>query len=579
MTSKFNVPDEFIRAFVKAGQGIFDNFVQSYARQLADPRDKAQNSSAPTVLPSTEKLTELQLAYYQQQMELWMGLLARVNSQNNEAPANSHYPDRRFRGAEWRDNPYYEFLKQQYLINARLLSDMVETADVDEKTKSRLRFYSRQFVDSMSPSNYAATNPEVLRLAVKTQGESVKAGFKNLIDDLSKGRISITDEDAFETGKNIAVSKGSVIFENELIQLIQYAPLTSEVWSRPLVIVPPCINKFYILDLQPENSFVRYAVEQGYTVFMISWRNVSSELGYLTWDDYLEHGVIKAIEVALAITKADKANAIGWCVGGTILSTALAVLGARGDKSVASLTLFTAMLDFHDAGELGVFIDEQSVQAREAAIGKGGIYPAKELAFVFSTLRANDLIWPYVVNNYLKGKDPEAFDLLYWNSDSTNLPGPMYCYYLRNMYLENNLRVPNKLMACGVPLDLGKVDMPSYILATQEDHIVPWQSAYLSTQHLGGHSVFVLGASGHIAGVVNPPSKGKRNYWINGTDSEGADKWFETAEKVSGSWWPNWNEWQKCKAGAQIQAGSELGSDQYQPIELAPGRYVRERSD
>ena len=310
----------------------------------------------------------------------------------------------------------------------------------------------------------------------------MRAGFANLLEDLKRGRISITDESAFEVGRNVAVSKGSVVFENELFQLIQYAPLTEKVAERPLVIVPPCINKFYILDLQPENSFVRFACEQGQTVFLVSWRNPDAELGHITWDDYVENGAIKAIEVGRAISGADKVNAVGWCVGGTILSSALAVLRARGDDSVASLTLLTTMLDFSDPGDLGVFIDEQGVSQREQTIGKGGIYSGGELGFVFQTLRANDLIWPYVVNNYLKGGAPQAFDLLYWNADGTNLPGPMYAWYLRNMYLENNLCKAGRLSMCGTPVDLGKIDMPSYIFGTQEDHIVPWKGAYRSTQ-------------------------------------------------------------------------------------------------
>ncbi len=578
MTAKFNIPDEFVQGFIKAGQSMMESFTKSYAAQIGDI-GKIGVPLAPVTPPGGGKLEELQTRYYQQQMELWMGTLARAAGQPHEPVATPQKGDRRFNAAEWRDNPYYDFLKQQYLMNARLISDMVETADVDEKTRDKLRFYSRQYIDSMSPANFAATNPEVLKLALESKGETVKAGFESLIEDIRKGRISLTDESAFEIGRNIAVSEGAVVFENDLMQLIQYAPSTKKVATRPLLIVPPCINKFYILDLQPENSFVRYAVEQGNTVFLISWRNITPELGHITWDHYLSDGVMKAIEVALAITGADKINTLGWCVGGTLLSCTLAVLRGRGDNTVASLTLFTSMLDFRDPGELGIFIDEQGVASREQAIGQGGVYPGKELAFVFSTLRANDLIWSYVVNNYLKGKEPEAFDLLYWNSDSTSLPGPMYCWYLRNMYLENNLRIPNKLTMCGVSVDLGKVDVPSYILATHEDHIVPWKSAYLSTQLLGGESTFVLGASGHIAGVINPASKNKRNYWINGEQGKDAERWFDTATSVAGSWWPNWSVGLKAKAGKQVPARAKLGSDQYPVIEPAPGRYVKVRSD
>jgi polyhydroxyalkanoate synthase len=578
MTNTFHVPDEFIQGFMKAGQSMFESFTRTYSAQLGDISPIGV-PHVPGASSTGVKFAELQTRYYQQQMELWMGALARASGQPHEPVAAPAKGDRRFHGAEWRENPYYDFLKQQYLINARLISDMVETADVDEKARDKLRFYSRQYIDSMSPANFAATNPEVLKLALESKGETIKVGFENLVEDIRKGRISITDESAFEVGKNVAISQGAVVFENELIQLIEYAPATEKVAARPLLIVPPCINKFYILDLQPENSFVRYAVEQGNTVFVVSWRNIPPELGHTTWDDYLSNGVMKAIEVTRAITGADKVNTLGWCVGGTILSSALAVLSARGKNPAASLTLFTSMLDFRDPGELGIFIDEEGVVAREESIGNGGVYPGSELAFVFSTLRANDLIWPYVVNNYLKGKSPEAFDLLYWNADSTNLPGPMYSWYLRNMYLENNLRIPNKLTMCGVPVDLGKVNVPSYILATHEDHIVPWKSAYLSTQLLGGKSAFVLGASGHIAGVINPAAKNKRSYWIGGEQGQDPDRWFDSAKSVPGSWWPNWSEWLKANAGEQVEARTKLGSKQYPPIEPAPGRFVKVRND
>lgn len=504
MGAPFNIPDEFVQGFMKSGQSLWQAMLSS--------------SHAPRLAPaagSMKPMAELQLNYLQQQLALWTGMMSSIAGRAE--PVVSPEPgDRRFNALEWREHPAYSLLKQSYLLNARLMSDLVEATALDDPTKHKLRFYTRQFIDSMSPANFAATNPDVWKLALATKGESLKAGFDNLLADLRKGGLTITDEKAFEVGRNVAVSEGAVVFENDLFQLIQYAPLTAQVASRPLVIVPPCINKFYILDLQPKNSFVRFAAEQGQTVFLVSWRNVDASCGHVTWDDYLEQGAMKAVEVALAISGADKLNALGWCVGGTILSSALAVMRAKGDISVASLTLLTTMLDFREPGDLGVMIDEQGVAQREQAIGQGGIYPGAELGFVFQTLRANDLIWPNVINNYLKGKSPEAFDLLYWNADATNLPGPMYVWYLRNMYLENNLRIPGKLMMCGTPVDLGAIDMPSFVLATQEDHIVPWCSAYRSTQLLGGKSQFVLGASGHIAGVINPASKNKRSYWSGG---------------------------------------------------------------
>jgi polyhydroxyalkanoate synthase len=561
MASPFNMPDEFVDGFFKSGQ----NLLQSLAASGASPAGAA--------------LAQAQTRYWEQQMALWVGMLAGASGKGPEPVVATERGDRRFHGEDWRDNPWYSLLKQTYLLNARLLGDMVESAELDEKEKHKLRFFARQFIDSMSPANFAATNPEAMKLALESKGESIRAGVSNLLEDLRRGRIAITDETAFEVGRNVAVSKGSVVFENDLFQLIQYAPLTEEVATRPLLIVPPCINKFYILDLQPENSFVRFACEQGMTVFLVSWRNPDAGMGGTTWDDYLEHGAMKAIEVVLAISGADKVNAVGWCVGGTILASALAVLRARGDKSVASMTLLTTMLDFGDPGDLGVFIDEQGVSQREQTIGRGGIYAGKELGFVFQTLRANDLIWPYVVSNYLKGKSPEAFDLLYWNADGTNLPGPMYAWYLRNMYLENNLSVPNRLTMCGTSVDLGRIDMPSYVLATQEDHIVPWRSAYRTTQLVGGRTQFVLGASGHIAGVINPASKNKRSYWVDGTLGDDAEQWLASAQSVPGSWWTHWMRWLKPHAGKPLPARKRLGNAAHKPVEPAPGRYVKARGD
>ena len=571
MNSPFNMPDEYAQGLVKAGHSLMQALMG--ASPLAAPVSAASNAADAVQQPM---LAQLQLNYLQQQMVLWSRMMS--GGLAGEPVVAADRGDRRFHAAEWRDNPMYSLLKQSYLLNSRFLTDVVEASDLDEATRHRLRFYMRQFVDSMSPANFAATNPDVLKLALESKGDSLRAGLENLQADLRKGGLTITDESAFEVGKNVAVSEGAVVFENELFQLIQYAPLTNQVASRPLVILPPCINKFYILDLQPDNSFVRFAAEQGQTVFLVSWRNPDASCGHLTWDDYVEQGAIKALTVAREITAADQVNALGWCVGGTILSTALAVLAARGDESVASLTLLTTMLDFREPGDLGVFIDEQGVRAREEAIGRGGIYPGSELGFVFQTLRANDLIWPNVINNYLKGKSPEAFDLLFWNADSTNLPGPMYAWYLRNMYLENQLKEPGRLTVCGEAVDLGRIDMPSYVLATQEDHIVPWRSAYLTTQLVGGRSQFVLGASGHIAGVINPASKNKRSFWSGGKQGDSAEAWLASATETPGSWWTHWMKWLAPRTGKPVPARSKLGNRKYKVIEPAPGRYVKVRA-
>jgi polyhydroxyalkanoate synthase len=450
----------------------------------------------------------------------------------------------------------------------------VEAAPVDDKTKAQLRFATRQFVDAMSPANYLATNPEAIELALSTGGASLTEGLALFFKDLAKGHVSITDEEVFEVGKNVAVTEGTVVYRNEVIELIQYAPRTPEVGSRPLVIIPPCINKYYILDLTPENSFVRYAVDEGNTVFMASWRNISAAQGHLTWDDYLRMGVMRAIDVARDITGADRVNALGFCIGGTLLAAALAVMKANGDDKVASVTLLTSMLDFADAGEIGALVTPESVAAREASIGRGGVMEGKDLALTFSALRANDLIWPYVVNSYLKGKRPPAFDLLYWNSDSTNLPGPMFCWYVRNTYLENLLRVPGRTIQCGAPVNLGRIDLPAFIYASREDHIVPWGTAYLSRELLGGDNTFILGASGHIAGVINPPAKGKRNYWCDGDASRDAEHWFSTATSVPGSWWPVWGDWLAQVCGDPVPAPSRPGNATYPSLAAAPGAYV-----
>ena len=518
--------------------------------------------------------TALQSAYLEKQAGLWNAMLAG----RKEAVATPPPGDRRFAHPAWRDNPYYDYLKQSYLLASRYLEDLVEQAALDPAARERARFTVRQCIDAMCPANFAATNPAALEQARQTGGESLTRGLANLMGDVHRGRIAQTDEAAFEVGRNLGVTPGSVVFENELIQLIQYAPATAQVAQRPLVMVPPCINKFYILDLQPENSFVAHAVASGHTVFMVSWRNVGPEQGHLSWDDYLEKGVFAALRIARAITGADKVNALGFCVGGTLLGAGLAVLSRKGEDIVASATFLAAMLDFAEPGPIGLFVDPQSVAAREATIGQRGILPGSDLAFVFSSLRANDLVWPYVVNNYLLGEAPPAFDLLYWNADSTNLPGPMYCYYVRNMYLENRLRQPGALANCGVPVDLGQVRLPVFVLATREDHIVPWRSAYRTLGLLGGaDKTFVLGASGHIAGVVNPPSKKRRSYWTADFSPQDPDEFLKTSKESRGSWWPVWSDWLSRHGGGAREAPSAPGNVQYPPTEAAPGRYVKQR--
>ena len=497
------------------------------------------------------------------------------------AAADEPIKDRRFADEAWTKDPRYAALARTYLAQTELMYKALEAAPLDERSKAQWSFALRQVTDALSPANNLATNPEAQQLALETGGKSLVEGLQLFTEDLAKGRISMTDDTAFEVGRNVCTTPGTVVFQNDLIQLIQYTPTTEKVYARPLVIVPPCINKYYILDLQPANSFVGHAVEQGHTVFLVSWRNAGAGQESLTWDDYLESGVLKAIDVALQISGADKANTLGFCVGGTLLASALAILSARGEQKAASVTLLTTMLDFTDTGEIGLLVSEDGVAQREASIGKGGLLKGSELAQVFASLRANDLIWPYVVKGYLKGQAPPAFDLLYWNSDDTNLPGPMFCWYLRNTYLENKLREPGATTQLGTAVDLGRVDVPSFIYASKEDHIVPWKTAYASTGLLAGDKTFVLGASGHIAGVINPPAKMKRNFWVApaGADLPAeADAWFETAEKVPGSWWPTWNEWLAGFGGEQVDAPESPGNSEFSAIESAPGSYVKEKA-
>ena len=529
------------------------------------------------VSQNSDQWSELQNNYQASQKKLWDSFLSQ--SAVGAKPEAAAKGDRRFGAAEWSDMPLFDYIKQSYLLASDWLIGAVEKTDLDPPTKRKMLFFARQYVDAMSPSNFLATNPEVLKLALDSRGQSLASGLKNLMEDIEKGRISMTDETKFAVGKNIATTAGAVVFENELIQLIQYTPTTKTVCERPLLLVPPCINKFYLMDLEPENSFVRFALDQGHTVFMVSWRNVKEDQQHLTWDNYLELGIIKAIEVARDIGKTEQINLLGFCVGGTLVSAALAVLAARGEEPVASVTLMTSLLEFSDVGDIGAYIDENMVKQREQQLAKGGLVSGKELAMAFSSLRANDLIWQYVVNNYLKGKTPEAFNLLYWNSDGTNLPGPMYAYYLRHFYWQNELVQKNKLTMCGEKIDIGKIDMPAYIFAAKEDHIVPWSGSFTGAQNLGGKLEFVLGASGHIAGSMNPASKNKRNYWVGGKVGKGNDAWLESAKSVDGSWWNHWAIWLKKQAGRGVPARSKLGNTKHKAIEAAPGRYVMERCD
>ena len=546
--------------------------------------DILKSMSTPSV--PLQQLAALQGDYLKSVTEIWNQSL-RIPGVDAAKPALA---DRRFAGAEWLSNPAAAYTAQMYLLNARTLMQMADGVQGDAKTKARVRFAVQQFIDASSPSNFLAFNPEALQKALATKGQSIATGMQHLVEDLQKGHVSQTDESVFEVGRNVATTEGSVVFENELFQLIEYKPLTEKVHERPMLFVPPCINKYYILDLQPENSVIRYTVEQGHRTFVVSWRNPDESLVDKTWDDYIEEGAMRAISTVQAISGAKTINTLGFCVGGTILSTALAVLAARGEQPAHSLTLLTTLLDFESTGILDVFVDEGSVRLREMTIGENapqgpGLLKGKELATVFSFLRPNDLVWNYVVGNYLKGEAPPPFDLLYWNGDSTNLPGPMYCWYLRHTYLQNDLKVPGRLTVCGESVDLRKIDAPVFIYGSREDHIVPWTAAYASAPIFkaragakGKAVSFVLGASGHIAGVINPPAKGKRSHWVNDKLADSAEDWFDGATERPGSWWPEWTNWLMPLSGKSVPAPKTPGSKQFKAIEAAPGRYVKAKA-
>jgi polyhydroxyalkanoate synthase len=532
-----------------------------------------------------EQLAQIQADYVKSATDLWNQSLLRLQPAA-DAPAGKPAPlsDRRFSSNEWAANPVAATTAQLYLLNARAMMQMADSVQGDAKTKGRIRFAVQQWIDATSPSNYLALNPDALKKALDTKGESIVAGMQHLLEDLQKGHVSQTDETVFEVGRNVATTAGQVVFENDFFQLIEYTPLTAKVHERPMLFVPPCINKYYILDLQPENSVIRYTVEQGHRTFVVSWRNPDESMVYATWDDYIEKGPLTAIRTVQAITGAETINTLGFCVGGTILSTALAVLAARGEQPAHSVTLLTTLLDFESTGILDIFIDEAMVQMREMTLGAQApngpaLLKGQELATTFSFLRPNDLVWNYVVGNYLKGETPPPFDLLYWNGDSTNLPGPMYCWYLRHTYLQNELKKPGALTVCGEKIDLGRIKAPFFVYGSREDHIVPWTAAYASTPLIKGKKTFVLGASGHIAGVINPPAKGKRSYWTNTRIDEEmppkAEDWLATATEHPGSWWTAWTDWLKPLGGKWIAAPKAPGAARFKAIEPAPGRYVK----
>ena len=527
------------------------------------------------LMANPARLVQAQIGFWQDYLTLWQHTARRMMGEPAPDVIAEDQKDKRFKHEAWRENEVFDFIRQSYLLSARYMQRLVHDAEgLDEKTAQKVDFYTRQFVDAMSPTNFALTNPEVLRRTAETGGENLLKGLSNLLTDLERGqgnlRIRMTDESKFKVGENIAVTPGKVVYQNDLMQLIQYTPTTEKVLKRPLLILPPWINKYYILDLRPKNSFIRWAVDQGHTVFVVSWVNPDERLAEKGFEDYMLEGPYAALEAIEKATGEKSVNAIGYCLGGTLLSATLAHMAAKRDTRIKSATFFTTMVDFTESGELGVFIDEEQLKALETKMQKRGYLEGREMATTFNMLRANDLIWSFVVNNYLLGQDPFPFDLLYWNDDSTRMPARMHSFYLRRMYQQNDLIKPGGIDLLGVKLDLRKIKLPTYILSTREDHIAPWASTYRATQTYAGDIRFVLAASGHIAGVVNPPDAGKYSHWVNTTLPAEAEAWLASSTELAGSWWPDWQRWVTGQDPAQVPARKPKNV-----IEDAPGSYVK----
>ena len=547
--------------------GIAQAFMDMMAKMLANPY----------------KLAQAQMNLVWDYFSLWQHSTLRFMGLDAPPVAQPAKDDKRFKDEQWEEHFLFDFIKQSYLITARHIHDTVCCVEgLDEHTQKKVNFFTRQFIDALSPSNFALTNPTVFRETVKSHGQNLVKGFNNLLRDIEAGdgqlRVAMTDVTAFELGKNVATTPGKVVFQNELIQLLQFNPTTKQQFKRPLLIFPPWINKYYILDLRESNSFIKWATDQGHSVFVMSWVNPDEKLAKKSFEDYLVDAALVAVNKVCEQTGEKEINAVAYCLGGTLLGTMLAYMVAKKDKRIASATFFTTMLDFSIPGELGVFIDEQQVSSLEKKMAERGFLEGSEMAGTFNMLRANDLIWSFVVNNYLMGKDPFPFDLLFWNSDSTRMPYAMHSYYLRNMYMKNLLKEPGGVTLDGVAIDLGKIKTPSYFVSTIEDHIAPWKSTYLGAQRFAGPVRFVLGGSGHIAGIVNPPAANKYGYWLNDQLADTADEWMDGAQQQPGSWWTDWQQWVVAqndqKVAARDPAKGKLGV-----LEDAPGSFVKFRLD
>ncbi len=574
---------EAVRHIAGESQTLLQNFMSRQPHQLdALGLQQAYMDLTTALMKNPEKMIELQMRAWNSWMTLWMDTTSKMMGSQDKSGAAKAKPDKRFKHDAWENNPFFDYIKQSYLLTAGTIQSIVNNAEgLDPKTAHKVGFYTKQFIDAMSPSNFLMTNPEVIEQTLQSKGENLLNGMKNFCKDFDadsgKLRISMTNQEAFDLGKNIAVSPGKVIFQNELMQLIQYAPTTTEVYKTPVLIIPPWINKFYILDLQPKNSLIKWLTEQGHTVFVISWVNPDASLGKKDFEDYIFDGPLAALEAIEKATGVKEVNAIGYCIGGTLLSATLAYMKTQKDRRIVSAAFLVTLIDFSDPGDLGVFIDEQQISSLEQQMNERGYHEGREMAMAFNLLRANDLIWSFYVNNYLLGKEPMAFDLLYWNSDSTRMPARMHSTYLRTMYHENRFKEPGGFTVRGIPIDIRQIDTPAYFISTEEDHIAPWKSTYLGARLFSGPVRFVLGKSGHIAGVVNHPTAKKYGYYTGAAPAENAEQWYEHTEAHEGSWWPDWNNWVAEYAGDKVSA-REPGEGKLSAIEDAPGSYVRVKS-
>jgi polyhydroxyalkanoate synthase len=548
--------------------GIARAFMDMWAKLAANPMALAQ----------------AQMNMYFDYLRLWQASWLKLIGGKPEPVAEPASGDARFKDEEWQSNFVFDYIKQSYLIAARHIHDAVSGVEgIPEDSKRKVDFFTRQYIDALAPSNFALTNPQVLRETLKTGGTNLVKGLKNLLEDLDEGdgrlKIKMTDATAFKVGKNVATTPGKIVFQNDLLQLIQYLPTTETVYKRPLIIIPPWINKFYILDLREKNSFIKWAVGQGHTVFVVSWVNPDARLAAKDFEDYLAEGALAALGAVEQATGEREVNVIGYCLGGTLLGATLGTMAAKKDDRIKAATFFVALLDFSIPGELGVFIDEKQIENLERRMNERGYLEGSEMAQTFNMLRSNDLIWSFVINNYLLGKEPFPFDLLYWNSDSTRMPARMHSFYLRNMYLKNALKDPGGVRLGGVPIDLRKIKMPAYFISTVEDHIAPWKSTYLGARILGGPVRFVLGGSGHIAGIINPPAANKYCYWTNDKLPPTPEEWQTGATRHDGSWWTDWQRWIDAQNGGERVPARLPGDGKLKVLEDAPGSYVSVRLD